>query len=143
MRLDLASTREAAIALQGMELLAAGGELDALPFYRVGDLIGLRVETAGGRQLGEVSDVLETPAHEILEVTAPGGASLLVPLVDELVTVDEEAASRASSTACSTSTSPTKTDERPRLHAVPAGVRLVPRAGPLRSAKSSATSSTS
>ena len=48
-RLDLAQTREAAIALQGMELLAAGGELDALPFYRVGDLIGLRVETVAGK----------------------------------------------------------------------------------------------
>jgi 16S rRNA processing protein RimM len=90
-RLDLASTREAAIALQGMELLAAGGELDALPFYRVGDLIGLRVETAAGRLLGEVSDVLEAPAHEILQVRAPDGASLLLPLVEELVSVDAEA----------------------------------------------------
>jgi len=90
-RLDLAPTREAAIALQGMELLAAGGELDALPFYRVGDLIGLRVESAAGRLLGEVSDVLEAPAHEILEVRAPDGASLLLPLVEELVSVDAEA----------------------------------------------------
>lgn len=90
-RLDLAQTREAAIALQGMELLAAGGELDALPFYRVGDLIGLRVETAAGGLLGEVSDVLEAPAHEILQVRAPDGASLLLPLVEELVSVDAEA----------------------------------------------------
>jgi len=90
-RLDLAPTREAAFALQGMELLAAGGELDALPFYRVGDLMGLRVETAAGRLLGEVSDVLEAPAHEILQVRAPDGASLLLPLVEELVNVDAEA----------------------------------------------------
>jgi 16S rRNA processing protein RimM len=89
-RLDLAQTREAAIALQGMELLAAGGELDALPFYRVGDLIGLRVETVAGRLLGEVSDVLEAPAHEILEVRAADGASLLLPLVEKVVTVDAE-----------------------------------------------------
>jgi ribosomal 30S subunit maturation factor RimM len=90
-RLDLAPTREAALALQGMELLAAGGELDALPFYRVGDLIGLRVETASGLLLGEVGDVLEAPAHEILQVRAPDGTSLLLPLVEELVTVDAEA----------------------------------------------------
>ena len=90
-RLDLAQTREAAIALQGLELLAAGGELDELPFYRVGDLIGLRVETAAGRLLGEVGDVLETPAHEILQVCTPDGASLLLPLVEELVSVDAEA----------------------------------------------------
>ena len=90
-RLDLAATREQAIALQGMELLAAGGQLDALPFYRVGDLIGLRVETAAGRLLGEVSEVLEAPAHEILQVRAPDGASLLLPLVDALVSIDAEA----------------------------------------------------
>jgi 16S rRNA processing protein RimM len=90
-RLDLAQTREAAIALQGMELLAAGGELDELPFYRVGDLIGLRVETASGGLLGEVSDVLEAPAHEVLQVRAPDGTSLLLPLVEELVSVDAEA----------------------------------------------------
>jgi 16S rRNA processing protein RimM len=90
-RLDLAPTREAAIAVQGMELLAAGGELDELPFYRVGDLIGLRVETASGGLLGEVSDVIEAPAHEILQVRAPNGASLLLPLVDALVSVDAEA----------------------------------------------------
>ena len=41
--LDLAATREEAIALQGRELLAAGDELDAQPHYRVGDLLGLPV----------------------------------------------------------------------------------------------------
>jgi len=90
-RLDLARTREEAIALQGMELLAAGGDLEALPFYRVGDLIGLRVETAAGHLLGEVSDVLEAPAHEVLQVRTPDGASLLLPLVEELVSVDAAA----------------------------------------------------
>jgi 16S rRNA processing protein RimM len=90
-RLDLATTREQAIALQGMELLAAGGELDELPFYRVGDLIGLRVETASGYLLGTVSEVLEAPAHEVLQVRAPDGAALYLPLVDELVSVAAEA----------------------------------------------------
>jgi len=86
-RLDLAQTREAAIALQGMELLASGAELEALPHYRVGDLLGLRVETASGGLLGEVSDVLEAPVHEILQVKTPDGSPLLLPLVDEVVTV--------------------------------------------------------
>jgi 16S rRNA processing protein RimM len=88
-RLDLARTREEAIALQGMELLASGAELDALPHYRVGDLLGLPVETTGGRHLGEVSDVLETPAHEILQVRVPKGPPLLLPLVDEVVTLGD------------------------------------------------------
>jgi ribosomal 30S subunit maturation factor RimM len=60
---DLAATREAAIALQGWELMAAGDELDALPHYRVGDLLGLPVRTASGHLVGEVRDVLEAPAH--------------------------------------------------------------------------------
>jgi 16S rRNA processing protein RimM len=89
--LSLAATRDEAIALQGRELLAAGDALDALPHYRVGDLIGLRAETASGRPLGQVADVLEAPAHEILELRTPDGASLLVPLVDELVAADFEA----------------------------------------------------
>ena len=88
--LDLAATREEAIALQGRELLAAGGELDEQPHYRVGDLLGQPVRTASGRLVGEVRDVLETPAHEILAVRAPGGADILIPLVDELLSLEPD-----------------------------------------------------
>jgi 16S rRNA processing protein RimM len=83
---DLAATREEAIALQGSELLAAGDALDARPHYRVGDLLGLPVRTASGREVGEVRDVIEAPAHEILVVRAPDGPDVLIPLVDELLT---------------------------------------------------------
>jgi len=84
-RLDLAVTRDEAVGLQGAELLAAGDALDAQPHYRVGDLLGQPVVTASGRPVGEVRDVLEAPAHEILAVRAPDGADVLIPLVDELV----------------------------------------------------------
>jgi 16S rRNA processing protein RimM len=87
---DLAATREEAIALQGRELLASGGELDGQPHYRVGDLLGLPVRTASGRLVGEARDVLETPAHEILAVRAPDGTEVLIPLVDELLTLVED-----------------------------------------------------
>lgn len=86
---DLATTREQAIALQGSELLAAGEELDAQPHYRVGDLLGLPVVTASGRSVGEAHDVLEAPAHEILVVRAPVGSDVLIPLVDELLSLDD------------------------------------------------------
>jgi len=85
--LDVATSREEALALQGKELVAAGGELDGQPHYRVGDLLGLPVTTAAGRPVGTVRDVLEAPAHELLAVATADGRELLVPLVDALVEV--------------------------------------------------------
>ncbi len=87
-RISLATTREQAIALQGWELLASGEELEALPHYTVSELIGAAVETAGGASLGIVVDVIQSPAHELLEFATPSGRRHLVPLVDELVTLD-------------------------------------------------------
>jgi ribosomal 30S subunit maturation factor RimM len=87
-RLDLAATRDEAIALQGRELLASGDALDAQPHYRVGDLIGLPVETVSGRVIGQARDVIESPAHEILVVGA-SGPDVLIPLVDELIGLED------------------------------------------------------
>jgi 16S rRNA processing protein RimM len=87
--LDLATTRDEAIALQGLELLAASDALDRQPHYRVGDLLGLPVRTASGRAVGEVRDVIESPAHEILAVRAPDGSDVLIPLVDELLDLED------------------------------------------------------
>jgi 16S rRNA processing protein RimM len=90
-RLDLAEDREQAIALQGRELLASGGELDAIPHYSYTELLGLRVETVSGHYVGTIHDVVQTPAHEVLEIDSPSMERVLVPLVDELVTIDVEA----------------------------------------------------
>jgi ribosomal 30S subunit maturation factor RimM len=89
-RVDLAATREEAVALQGLTLLASGGALDDLPHYRAGDLLGRVVhEEESGAELGEVVDVLAAPAHDILELRPPTeGKPLLVPLVGELVWED-------------------------------------------------------
>ena len=91
LRLDLSQTREQAVTLQGRELLATGGLLDELPHFSFDELIGARLETADGRHVGTISDVIEAPAHELLEITRPAGGTLLLPLVDELITVDAEA----------------------------------------------------
>ena len=89
-RLAAVESREAALAFVGRTLLAAGGDLDERPFYRVSELLGLRV-VCGGRELGEVTDVLSTPANEVLEVSDADGGKLLLPLKDEVLTVDLDA----------------------------------------------------
>jgi len=88
-RVAQAATREQALALQGATLMACGGELDDIPHHRVGGLLGLRV-VCGSRELGEIVDVLAAPAHDVLDVCGAGGEHTLVPLVEELVTVDLE-----------------------------------------------------
>lgn len=60
---------------------------DALPAprepdtYYVFELVGLEVQEEGGRALGTVSDVLERPANDVLELDS--GA--LLPLVEDCV----------------------------------------------------------
>ena len=89
-RVSLAETREEAIALQGWELVASGGKLDALPHYTLGELMSRPVETISGKELGVVVDIVQAPAHEIVEIQTPTGDTLLVPLVDALVSLDAE-----------------------------------------------------
>ena len=55
------------------------------------ELLGLRVETVSGHYVGTIHDVVQTPAHEVLEIDSPSMERVLVPLVDELVTIDVEA----------------------------------------------------
>ena len=47
------------------------------------------MRTASGRVVGEVRDVLEAPAHEILAVRAPDGGDVLIPLVDALISLQD------------------------------------------------------
>jgi 16S rRNA processing protein RimM len=84
--------RDAAQALHGTELYVARDVLPALAeeetFYHA-DLIGLRVEDAGGRDLGRVKAVENHGAGDLLDIEGPDGKSLMlaftkaaVPLVD-------------------------------------------------------------
>ncbi|HEY3463370.1 MAG TPA: PRC-barrel domain-containing protein [Gaiellaceae bacterium] len=69
---------------RGVELAVARATLprldDADEFY-VFELVGLKVEEEGGRQLGRVREVLEYPGNDVLELDS--GASL--PLVEACV----------------------------------------------------------
>jgi ribosomal 30S subunit maturation factor RimM len=89
-RLEIATTVEEARALHGALLFAQADELDeGVEHYLVSELVGLRV-VCGERELGEVREVLMNPAHDILEIGGEGHATVLVPLVEELVEIDRE-----------------------------------------------------
>lgn len=84
--------RNAAEALQGMEIAV---EREALPPAEEGeyywdDLVGLSVVNLDGETLGEVAELLETGAHDIMKVA--GERERLIPFTDPIVReVDTEA----------------------------------------------------
>ena len=85
--------RDAAERLRGAWLsipAAAARPLEAGEFWPH-QLVGLNVVDRQGRQRGRVADVVPGPAHDLLAVELPGGASALVPAVAALVTVELEA----------------------------------------------------
>jgi len=80
-------TREQAEALRGYLLEVGSGELPGLDedeFYPF-DLEGLAVVDTHGVPVGRVSDVIDSPAHGLLEVTLAAGGKVLVPFVSAAV----------------------------------------------------------
>jgi 16S rRNA processing protein RimM len=90
-RLSGVATREAAEALKGQRLYAPRDRLPPLgedEFYHA-DLIGLEVRDTGGALIGTVRAVHDHGAGDLLDVTRPGGASVLLPFTRAVVpTVD-------------------------------------------------------
>ena len=79
-------------AARGAELAVPRASLPSLPEgeYYAFELVGLRVEEEGGRFLGVVTDVVDYPANDVLELDS--GASL--PLVEACVRSVEIAGGR-------------------------------------------------
>jgi 16S rRNA processing protein RimM len=81
-------TRDEAERLSGTDVYA---EKDALaPLgdggYYVEELTGFAVVDESGAGIGEVSGILDNPAHDILRISpARGGGELLLPMVDVFV----------------------------------------------------------
>jgi len=90
-RLSGVATREQAEALKGTRLYAPRDKLPVLPddeFYHA-DLIGLTVLDTGGGEIGKVRAIHDHGAGDMLEVTGPGGAMVLIPFTRKAVpTVD-------------------------------------------------------
>lgn len=80
--------REGAEELRGMLLLIDSASLpdpeDPDEFHDH-QLIGLAAHDTSGERLGDVVDVLHTPAGELLSVRLVGGGEALVPFVAEIV----------------------------------------------------------
>ena len=53
--------------------------------YFICDLIGLMVVTDEGQLLGELTDVLETGANNVYEVTNRAGKKYLLPVIDQCI----------------------------------------------------------
>lgn len=92
---DLVDSMDAAEAMAGVELRVPADELAPLPdgmFYRH-DLVGCRVETTGGVEVGAVTSVEGELGASRLVVAAPGG-DILIPLADAICVVIDIAARR-------------------------------------------------
>ena len=88
-------TREATEVMVGAELSVGASELTPLgedEFYSA-DLIGMEVTTDTGRALGSVTKVIDTGAHDVLEINGPAG-EVLVPAVEQFI-VEVDRASRS------------------------------------------------
>lgn len=69
---DLMVTRENAVKCEPGE-------------YFICDLIGLKVITDEGQELGELTEVLETGANNVYEVTTKEERKILIPVIDQCI----------------------------------------------------------
>lgn len=93
--LEGVETMTDAETLAGLELRVPAEELEPLPpgvFYRH-DLVGCRVETSGGAQVGEVTSVEGEMGSSRLVVRSPGG-EVLIPLAEAICVSIDTAARR-------------------------------------------------
>jgi 16S rRNA processing protein RimM len=80
--------RTAVEALRGVRLVIDSAELPPLEDpdeFHDHELVGLAVLTADGQRLGEITEVIHSPAGELLAVARPGGAEALIPFIREFV----------------------------------------------------------
>lgn len=95
--LEGVTDRDLAASLRGSELLLDREELDAPDeeeFY-VGDLVGLAVFDEAGTSIGNVTEVLETPAYEMLVIRGDDeAAEQYVPFTMEHVPVVDSEGNR-------------------------------------------------
>ncbi len=72
--------------LRGYELYVSPDQIPPLPegYVHLHDLIGLKVLTDSGEIIGEVTDILKIPAHDVYVVSL-GEKEILIPAVKQFV----------------------------------------------------------
>ena len=90
MRLESVADRTAAEALKGAALTVPREQVGPLPdgSYYYFQIIGLRVRTDDGEELGEVREVLATGGNDVYVVRGPAGERLFPALSDVVLDVD-------------------------------------------------------
>ena len=71
--------------LVGRYLLAHAEDLDLDPQEDMVLVLGCRAVSDDGRELGRVTEYLETKANDVLVITRHDGSELLVPVIEETV----------------------------------------------------------
>ena len=94
LKLSVCGDRNTAETLRNKELyLPEGDELDlGEDTYYVDKLVGLKLVTEGGEEVGTLREVISRPAQDLYEVEKPNGSGFLLPAVKEFILkVDTEA----------------------------------------------------
>lgn len=85
-RLEGYSDRTAAEALPGLWLQVP--EADVMPLgegeHYVFQLVGVRVRTTDGREVGVIDEILSTPANDVFVVQGPAG-EVLIPYINDVI----------------------------------------------------------
>jgi 16S rRNA processing protein RimM len=92
-RFEGVADRTEAERLRGRTIEAPAVELTDHDTYYVHELVGMRVVTADGRDLGTVLAAVELPdaaGYDLLEVRRADGTTWLLPAVDDYVEVGED-----------------------------------------------------
>lgn len=77
--------REGAEAARGTELVIDGAQSDEEGAWYIHELVGLAAERPDGSAVGEVVDLLDMPAHDVLVVREPSGHRAMIPFIQDFV----------------------------------------------------------
>jgi len=90
-QLENVNSKEDAIRLTHHAIFMTDKQAEGLPECEQEiDIIGFRVQQ-DGEDLGEITDVMSQPAHDIITFKAMNGSEVMVPLVDEFIEDIDEA----------------------------------------------------